>query len=130
MRGSTVQLDYHDSHKENTMRIHNPPHPGLTLRDDVLPALGLSVTDAANQLGVARVTLSRILNGRSAISPEMTLRIEAWLGVERGGDARLWRAEQTAYDLWQAEQRVKVTPLHVLPAPVTTVVLRSSRKFR
>jgi len=101
------------------MRMHNPPHPGLTLRDDVLPALGLSVTDAAKQLGVARVTLSRVLNGHAAISPEMALRIEAWLGVERGGEARLWLAEQTAYDMWQAEQKIKATPLHVQPAPVS-----------
>jgi addiction module HigA family antidote len=97
--------------------MHNPPHPGLTLRDDVLPALGLSVTDAAKQLGVARVTLSRVLNGHAAISPEMALRIEAWLGLERGGEARLWLAEQTAYDMWLAEQRIKVTPLHVQRAP-------------
>lgn len=98
-------------------RMFNPPHPGLTLRDDVLPALGLSVTDAAQQLGVARVTLSRVLNGRAAISPEMALRIQAWLGVERGGEARLWLAEQGAYDMWQAEQRLKTAPLHVQPAP-------------
>ena len=84
--------------------MHNPPHPGLTLRDDVLPALGLSVTKAAQQLGVARVSLSRVLNGRAAISPGMALRIEAWLGVERGGEARLWLAEQSAYDLWQARK--------------------------
>jgi len=102
-------------------RMHNPPHPGLTLRDDVLPALGLSVTDAAQQLDVARVTLSRVLNGRAAISPEMALRIEAWLGVERGGDARLWLAEQSAYDVWQAEQRFKVEPLHVQPAPTELI---------
>src|SRR3546814_14606094 len=99
------------------MRMHNPPHPGLTLRDDVLPALGLSVTDAAKQLGVARVTLSRVLNGHAAISPEMALRIEAWLGLERGGEARLWLAEQTAYDMWRAEQRIKATQLHVQPEP-------------
>ena len=98
-------------------RMFNPPHPGLTLRDDVLPALGLSVTDAAQQLGVARVTLSRVLNGRAAISPEMALRIQAWLGLERGGEARLWLAEQGAYDMWQAEQRLKTAPLHVQPAP-------------
>ena len=96
----------------------NPPYPGLTLRDDVLPALGLSVTGAAAQLDVARVTLSRVLNGRAAISPEMALRIEAWLGVERGGEARLWLAEQSAYDVWQAEQRLKAVPLHVQPAPM------------
>jgi len=90
---------------ETTMtRMFNPPHPGLTLKDDVLPALGLSVTDAAQQLDVARVTLSRVLNGRAAISPEMALRIEAWLGVERGGEARLWLAEQSAYDLWQVRK--------------------------
>ena len=98
-------------------RMHNPPHPGLTLRDDVLPALGLNVTETARQLDVSRVALSRVLNGRAAISPEMALRIVAWLGVERGGDARLWLAEQSAYDLWQAEQRFKTTPLRVKPAP-------------
>jgi addiction module HigA family antidote len=99
-------------------RMHNPPHPGLTLRDDVLPALGLSVTEAAKQLGVTRVTLSRVLNGRAAISPEMALRIEAWLGVGRGGEARLWLAEQSAYDIWQAEQRFKAVLIHVQPAPM------------
>ncbi|MBC8739017.1 HigA family addiction module antidote protein [Paraburkholderia sp. UCT31] len=85
-------------------RMHNPPHPGATLREDVLPALGLSVTDAARQLGVSRVALSRVLNERAAISPEMALRIEAWLGVERGGKADVWLAGQAAYDLWQARQ--------------------------
>jgi addiction module HigA family antidote len=98
--------------------MFNPPHPGLTLRDDVLPALGLSVTEAAGQLGVARVTLSRMLNGRAGISPEMALRIEAWLGVDRGGEARLWLAEQSAYDVWQAEQKFKSTPMQVHPAPM------------
>lgn len=81
-------------------RMANPPHPGLTLRDGVLPALGLNVTQAAQQLDVSRVALSRVLNGRAAISPEMALRIEAWLGVERGGDARVWLALQSAYDMW------------------------------
>ncbi len=104
------------------MKMHNPPHPGLTLRDDVLPALGLTVTEAAQQLNVARATLSRVINGRAAISPEMALRIEAWLGVERGGEARLWIAEQSAYDMWQAEQRIKAAPLHVQPAPAEMMV--------
>ncbi len=99
-------------------RMFNPPHPGLTLRDDVLPALGLSVTQAADQLGVSRVALSRVLNGRAAISPEMALRIEAWLGVSRGGEARLWLAEQSAFDVWQTQQRLKLAPLQVQPAPV------------
>ena len=97
--------------------MFNPPHPGLTLRDDVLPALGLTVTHAAQQLDVSRVTLSRLLNGRAAISPEMALRIEAWLGVKRGGEARLWLAEQSAYDVWEAAQRFKAKPMQVQPAP-------------
>lgn len=97
----------------------NPPHPGLTLRDDVLLALELTVTQAAAQLDVSRVTLSRVLNGRAAISPEMALRIEAWLGVKRGGEARLWLAEQSAYDVWQTKQRLKAAPMHVQPAPMT-----------
>lgn len=99
-------------------RMFNPPHPGLTLRDDVLPALALTVTQAARQLDVSRVTLSRVLNGRAAISPDMALRIEAWLGVERGGEASLWLAEQSAYDVWQAAQRFKVSPMQVQAAPL------------
>jgi len=93
--------------------MHNPPHPGETLRDDILPSLGLSVTEAAQQLGVARPTLSKVLNGRAAISPEMAIRLEKWLGVENGGRADIWLAEQTTYDLWQAREKVDVlvTPL-------------------
>lgn len=98
-------------------RMFSPPHPGLTLRDDVLPALGPNVTEAAQQLGVSRVALSRVLNGHAAISPEMALRIEAWLGVVCGGEARLWLAEQSAYDVWQAAQKFKAQPMHVQPAP-------------
>ncbi|MCW8166737.1 addiction module antidote protein, HigA family [Verminephrobacter aporrectodeae subsp. tuberculatae] len=86
-------------------RMFNPPHPGATLREDVLPALGLSVTQAAQQLGVTRSALSRVLNGHAAISPEMALRIEAWLGVARGGLADVWMAGQAAHDLWQARQK-------------------------
>jgi antitoxin HigA-1 len=81
--------------------MHKPPHPGDTLREDVLPALGLTVTDAAAQLGVTRPALSRVLNAKAAISPEMALRLEGWLGIERGGDARLWLEQQGAYDLWR-----------------------------
>ena len=59
-----------------------------------------------------------VLKGRAAISPEMALRIEAWLGVARGGEARLWLAEQSAYDVWQAQQRFKAAPMHVQSAPM------------
>lgn len=62
----------------------------------------------------------RVQNGRTAIFPEMALRIEARLGVERGGEARLWLAEQSACDVWQVEQQFKTAPMHVQPAPVAT----------
>jgi addiction module HigA family antidote len=87
------------------IEMFNPPHPGETLREDVLPALGLTVTQAAKEIGVSRVTLSRVLNGKSGISPEMALRLESWLGVESGGQAESWLSQQMAYDLWQARQK-------------------------
>ena len=88
-------------------RMHNPPHPGETLREDVLPALGLSVTDVAAALGVTRVALSRVLNARAGISPEMALRLERWLGVEHGGRADVWLRMQASHDLWLAEKNAK-----------------------
>lgn len=98
-------------------KMHNPPHPGLTLRDDVLPALELTVTAAAEQLGVTRPALSRVLNGKAAISPEMALRIEAWLGVKNGGSASIWLAQQSAYDLWKARKTIKPKVIHArIPA--------------
>ena len=84
--------------------MYNPPHPGETLREDVLPALGLTITDAAKQLGVTRAALSRVLNERAAISPEMALRLEGWLGVKNGGRADVWVSQQAAYDLWQVRK--------------------------
>ena len=56
-----------------SMQMHNPPHPGKVLRELCIEPLGLSVTDAAEGLGVSRKTLSSILNGRSGISPEMAI---------------------------------------------------------
>ncbi len=86
----------------------------------MLPSLGLTVTEAARQLGVSRVALSRILNGHAAISSEMALRIEAWLGVERGGDAQLWMAEQAAYDMWQAREKFRQKSIQVERALIPT----------
>jgi addiction module HigA family antidote len=100
--------------------MFNPPHPGETLKDDVLPALGLSVTDAAAQLGVTRAALSRVLNGRAAISPEMALRLEGWLGVENGGRADTWIAQQAAYDLWKA-RKAGIPKVKRATLPSTTV---------
>lgn len=99
--------------------MFNPPYPAEILREDVLPALGLTVTEAARQLGVSRVTLSRVLNGAAGISPEMALRIEAWLGKENGGDAEHWLRMQSSYDLWQARQHA---PSVVQCAPVERMV--------
>lgn len=93
------------NNKELTMsKMFNPPHPGETLREDVLPALGLSVTQAAAELGVNRVTLSRILNEKAGISVDFALRLEAWLD---GPSAEVWLKGQLAYDLWQAKQQAK-----------------------
>ena len=87
-------------------RMHNPPHPGETLREDVMPALGLSVTRAA---------LSRVLNGRAGVSPEMALRLERWLGVDHGGRADVWLRMQSAYDLWAAEKSAKAVLRKIKP---------------
>lgn len=83
--------------------MHNPPHPGELLREDVIAALGLSVTDAAERLGMSRVALSRVVNCRAAISPDLAIRLEM-AGVS---SARAWLAMQTNYDLWQALQHAQ-----------------------
>ena len=86
-------------------KMYNPPHPGLTLKDDIPPALELTVTEASEQLGVTRAAFSRVINGKAGISPEMALRIEAWLGEKNGGNASVWLALQAAaYDLWQVRK--------------------------
>jgi len=91
------------------MIMHNPPHPGEILKEGVLPELGLSVTEAAAALRVSRVALSRVLNGRAAVSADMALRLGDWLG--NGAD--VWMRMQAAYDLWQASERKRprITPV-------------------
>lgn len=84
-------------------RMYNPPHPGEMLKEDVLPELGLTVTGAAEQLGVSRVAFSRVINGRAAISAELAIRLAQWLG----GSAEIWLRAQLQYDLWNAEQKTK-----------------------
>ncbi len=83
------------------MRMHNPPHPGEVIRRQCLEPLGLSVTAAAEGLGVSRNTLSMVLNGRAGISPEMAIR----LSKAFGGTPESWLRQQMQYDLWQAERR-------------------------
>ena len=83
--------------------IHSPPiHPGEILREDVLPALRLSVTEAARQLGITRQTLHRILAERAAVTPEMAVRLGRFCGNGPG----LWLRLQQTYDLWHAERRL------------------------
>jgi antitoxin HigA-1 len=85
------------------MRMHNPPHPGEILKSLCLEPLNLSVTDAAQALGVSRKTLSSILNGHSGISPEMAVR----LSIAFATSAESWLNQQTQFDLWHAEQSRK-----------------------
>jgi len=85
--------------------MQEPPHPGETLKEDILPELGITATEAADQLNVARVTFSRVLNGRAAISPSMALKLEQWLGgPENGPSAESWLTEQMHHSLWQEQQ--------------------------
>ena len=82
---------------------HRPPmHPGEILREDVLPALDMSVTEAAAALMVSRQTLHRILAGKAAVSPEMALR----LGKFCGNGAELWLRMQQSFDLWHAQRSI------------------------
>ncbi|MGH9419219.1 MAG: HigA family addiction module antitoxin [Thermoanaerobaculia bacterium] len=80
-----------------------PTHPGAILREDVLPALNLSVAETARQLGVSRQMLHSILAERSAVSPEMAVR----LGRFCGNGAGFWLRMQTAHDLWHAERKLR-----------------------
>ena len=82
-------------------RMKNPPHPGLSIRHDCLEPLALSVTDAAEHLGVSRNYLSDVMDGRAGISPEMAVRLDK---AFRGG-ARVWYQLQAAYDLAQVMKR-------------------------
>ncbi len=109
-------------------RMHTTPHPGLTLRDDVLPALGMSVTNAADALGVTRQALSRVLNGAAAISPEMALRLERWLGAEHGGRADVWLGMQVEHDLCITEQKARAPINEVKPLPVSALVVARALK--
>jgi addiction module HigA family antidote len=80
------------------------PHPGEHLREDVLPALDMTIKDFAGHLGVSRVALSEVLNERRSISIDMAQR----LGKALGNGARFWLALQMQHDLWHAERRAKV----------------------
>ncbi len=78
------------------MRMFNPPHPGEILAELWLKPLKLTITQAAKNLNVTRKTVSALVNGKTAISPEMALRLELVFGKS----AESWLAAQAAYDLW------------------------------
>lgn len=86
---------------EVTAMMKNPAHPGELLREDVLVPLGIEVTDAAQRLGMPRTTLSRVINGRAGISPDLALRLER-AGVST---APFWMTLQTDYVLALATRR-------------------------
>jgi addiction module HigA family antidote len=83
------------------MAMFNPPHPGEHIREDCLVPLKLTVTRAAELLGVKRQTLNNVINGHSGISPEMAIR----LSKAFGGSPEVWLRMQMAYDLAQARQK-------------------------
>ena len=90
------------------MPMKNPPHPGGFVRDECIEPLGLTITQAAAALGVTRVTLSELVNGRRGISPEMAVR----LSKAFGGSAESWLVQQAQYDLAQVKaERIKVKRL-------------------
>lgn len=80
----------------------SPVHPGEILKEDVLPALELSVSEAARQLRISRQTLHRILKGTHAITPEMAVRLGRFCGNGPG----LWLRMQQNYDLWKATEKL------------------------
>jgi len=90
------------------MPMKNPPHPGGVVLDECIEPLGLTITQAAEALGVTRVTLSELVNGRRGISPEMAVR----LSKAFGGSAESWLVQQAQYDLAQVKaDRIKVKRL-------------------
>jgi len=92
-------------------QMFNPPHPGEIIKELCLDPLELSVTEAAEALGVSRKTLSSILNGRAGISPEMAIRLSKAFGTT----PESWMNQQSQYDLWHAQQStgsIKVRKLY------------------
>lgn len=83
------------------MSMHNPAHPGEILKELVIAALDLTITDVSRHLNVSRKTLSKVLNGRGSITPEMALRLEL---AFKKPSADHWLRLQNAYDLWQSRQ--------------------------
>jgi len=94
------------------MPMHNPPHPGKFIETEYLTPLGVSVRRLAEIMDIAPSTLTRIVRCRSAVTPEMALR----LSIALGRSPESWLAMQHSFDLWQARKHIdlrKVKKLHV-----------------
>ena len=98
------------------MAMHNPAHPGEILKDIIIESLGLTITDVAKHLDVSRKTLSKVLNVRGSITPEMAIRLEL---VFNKPSADQWLRMQNAYDQWQTRQHQD--SMNVLPYDVAHV---------
>lgn len=96
------------------MAMHDPPHPGGIVRRQCLQPLGLSVTRAAEGLGVTRQALSDLVNERRGISTEMAIR----LSKAFGSTPETWLGMQMAYDLWQARERADQIEIEMFEMPV------------
>jgi antitoxin HigA-1 len=92
------------------MSMYNPAHPGEILKELLIEPIGITITDVSEHLNVSRKTLSKVLNGRGAITPEMALRLEL---AFKKPSADHWLRLQNAYDLWEA--RKNTSSLHVQP---------------
>jgi addiction module HigA family antidote len=95
--------------------MHNPAHPGEILKELILEPLELSVTETSKHLGISRKTLSKIINAKGAITPEMAVRLEM---VFEKPSADHWLKLQNAYDLWQTRQHQE--KLHVSPFKINS----------
>jgi addiction module HigA family antidote len=91
------------------MRMYNPPHPGKTLKE-ALESIPMTVTEFAAHIGVSRVTLSRVINGRAGITPEMSIKLSEAFGQGQGD---IWFKVQGDYDFWHASRakRKKIKPI-------------------
>jgi addiction module HigA family antidote len=97
--------------------MHNPAHPGEILKELVIEPLALTITDVAKHLNVSRKTLSKVLNGRGAVTPEMALRLEL---VFKRPVADHWLRLQNAHDLWVSRQNT--ADLQVEPYQATRLI--------
>ncbi len=103
------------------MAMHNPPHPGEFIRDVYLAPFGFSARYLAAKLNVSPSTVARVLQGRSAVSPEMALRLSKTLG--RSPES--WLAMQDQHDLWNARQKVSLEGVEALRLKDTNKAMRS-----